>query len=482
MIMVHHLNNCRPRRTSGEFSSCRVCPGDRLTTLRRTPDRIFGKAIFVLSGLVFALVGSAAVANDDSAAPASDDLGEFKEVLEQIKRYYVEPVNDKKLVTAAINGMVSQLDPHSAYLDAEAYGEMRVATRGVFSGLGLEVGMDDGFVKVISALEGTPAYRAGLAPGDLITKLDDASVRGMTLEQAINRARGQPDTVVTLTVVRRDDQKARVVKLTRSLIRIRSVDYRLIASGYAYAHVMQFQEHTPEELVGALESMWKQSRDPVKGLILDLRDDPGGLLRAAVAVAAAFLPQDALVVYTGGRGEGSNMRLYASSEYYLRSGKEDCIRQLPTAVRDLPMVVLVDGGSASAAEIVAGALQDHKRATVLGTQTFGKGSVQRIFPLADNTALMLTTALYYTPSGRSIQAKGITPDVVVEQSAPPLHLREADLERHLSNPINNGHRPLAQPTVTVRDRDGTGSDPGSNDDSQLMRALELLNVRNMARQ
>jgi carboxyl-terminal processing protease len=401
--------------------------------------------------------------------------------LEQIKRCYIEPVNERKLVTAAINGMLSELDPHSEYLDAEAYDEMRAATQGAFSGLGLEVSMDDGLVKVISALEGTPAYRAGLAPGDLITKLNDASVRGMTLEQAINRARGQPDTVVTLTVVRRDEQKPRVIKLTRSLIQIRSVDYRLIEPGYAYARVMQFQEHTPEELVGALESMWKQSRDPVRGLILDLRDDPGGLLRAAVAVAAAFLPQDALVVYTGGRGEGSNMRLYASSEYYLRSGKEDCIKRVPTAVRGLPMVVLVDGGSASAAEIVAGALQDHKRAIVLGTQTFGKGSVQRIFPLGNNTALKLTTALYYTPSGRSIQAKGIVPDVVVQQPTPSLQLREADLERHLSNPVSNGNRALPELTGTRPDRDSKGFDP-SSDDRQLMRALELLSAPKMARQ
>ena len=479
MIMVHHLNNCCARRTSRGFSIRQMRPGETQATRWQTTDRIFRRTTIVLSGVLYVLISLAAVAHDDSATLAGDELRAFTEVWERVKRYYVEPVNESELIAAALNGMVSELDPHSTYLDVEAYGQMRVATQGAFGGLGLEVGMDDGFVKVISALEGTPAYRAGLAPGDLITKLDDASVRGMTLEQAINRARGQPDTVVTLTVVRKDDQKPRVITLMRTLIQIRSVDYRLVEPGYAYARVMQFQERTPEELVGALESMSKRSRDPIRGLILDLRDDPGGLLRAAVAVAAAFLPQNALVVYTGGRGEGSNMRLYASSEYYLRSGKEDCMKRLPPAVRDIPMVVLVNGGSASAAEIVAGALQDHKRAIVLGTQTFGKGSVQRIFPLGDNTALRLTTALYYTPSGRSIQAKGITPDVVVEQSNPSLQVREADLERHLSNPIDNGNRPLAELALTPREHSSEGSDLGTSGDRQLMRALEFLNTPNM---
>src|SRR6202162_3739957 len=364
-----------------------------------------------------------------------EELRSFTEVFGAIKQNYVEPVEDKKLITEAINGMLAGLDPHSAYLDAEAFRELQVGTQGEFGGLGIEVGMEDGFVKVISPIEDTPAYRAGLKSGDLIIKLDDANVKGMTLNDAVKRMRGKPNTDITLTIIRKGDAKPKVVTLTRAVIQIQSVKNKVLEPGYAYVRVTQFQKHTPDKLVSALDAMWKQNNGQMKGLILDLRNDPGGLLNAAVAVSAAFLPQNALVVYTDGRTEDSKMRLYASSEYYLRGSKDDYMKRLPPSVKTVPMVVLVNGGSASASEIVAGALQDHKRATVLGTPTFGKGSVQTILPLGNNTAIKLTTARYYTPSGRSIQAKGIVPDVVVEDPTAPTtgRLREADLEKHLLN-------------------------------------------------
>src|ERR1700693_2174900 len=365
-----------------------------------------------------------------------EELRSFTEVFGAIKQNYVEPVEDKKLITEAINGMLAGLDPHSAYLDAEAFRELQVGTQGEFGGLGIEVGMEDGFVKVISPIEDTPAYRAGLKSGDLIIKLDDANVKGMTLNDAVKRMRGKPNTDITLTIIRKGDAKPRIITLTRAVIQIQSVKYKVIEPGYAYVRVTQFQEHTPEKLAAAIDSMWKQSNGQVKGMILDLRNDPGGLLNAAVAISAAFLPQNALVVYTDGRTEDSKMRLYASSEYYLRGSKDDYMKRLPPSVKTVPMVVLVNGGSASASEIVAGALQDHKRAKVIGTQTFGKGSVQTIMPLGNNTAIKLTTARYYTPGGRSIQALGVTPDIMVEDPTDTAtRVREADLQRHLENSL-----------------------------------------------
>ena len=381
------------------------------TKLQQVALITLGAVLGVLITLNFSAVA------EKSAGPLPiEDLRAFTEVFGRVKSDYVEPVDDKKLISEAINGMLSGLDPHSAYLDAEAFRELQVGTQGEFGGLGIEVGMEDGFVKVISPIEDTPAYRAGLKSGDLIIKLDDTNVKGMTLNDAVKRMRGKPNTDITLTIIRKGDPKPKIVTLTRAVIQIQSVKYKLIEPGYAYVRVTQFQEHTPEKLAAAIDTMWKQNNGQMKGMILDLRNDPGGLLNAAVAISAAFLPQNALVVYTDGRTEDSKMRLYASSEYYLRGSKEDYLKKLPAAVKTVPMVVLVNGGSASASEIVAGALQDHKRAIIMGTQTFGKGSVQTILPLGNNTAIKLTTARYYTPNGRSIQAKGIVPDILVEEA------------------------------------------------------------------
>ncbi len=451
----------------------------------------------VLVGAVAGLLVSlnfSAVANRDTAAPLPiEELRAFTEVYGRIKSDYVEPVEDKRLITEAITGMLTGLDPHSQYLDADSFKELQVGTQGEFGGLGIEVGMEDGFVKVISPIEDTPAHRAGLKTGDLIIKLDDTAVKGLTLTEAVKRMRGKPNTQITLTVVRKGEAKPFTVTLTRAVIKIQSVKYKLPEPGYGYVRITQFQEHTGENLAKALDKLYKENQGPLKGLVLDLRNDPGGLLNGAVAVSAAFLPANALVVYTDGRTEDAKMRLHASPEHYLRGHlKTDFLKGLPPAVKSVPMVVLVNGGSASASEIVAGALQDHKRAVVMGTQTFGKGSVQTILPLGNNTAIKLTTARYYTPGGRSIQAKGITPDIVVEDPSNPsdsgARMREADLERHLSNGDGKDKpkedKPAAKPEPQGQPSKPKGEEEkaekrepvqfGSKDDYQLNQALNLL--------
>jgi carboxyl-terminal processing protease len=406
-----------------------------------------------------------------------EELRAFTEVFGAIKQNYVEPVEDKKLIAGAINGMVSDLDPHSAYLDAEAYKELQVSTQGQFGGLGIEVSMEDGFVKVISPIEDTPAFRAGIKPGDLIIRLDDTPVKGMTLADAVKRMRGKPRTQITLTISRKGEPAPIVVTLTRAVIKVQSVKSKLIEPGFGWVRVSQFQEATPETLVRHLGRLYQKG--PLKGLVLDLRNDPGGLLHSAVAVSSAFLPAKALVVSTDGRTEDAKKKFFATSDDYMRGDDDDVLKGLPAAVRKVPMVVLVNAGSASASEIVAGALQDHKRAAIMGTQTFGKGSVQTIMPLGNNTAIKLTTARYYTPSGRSIQVKGITPDLVVEEPGePPVRLREVDLQRHLENEQAGAARGGA----TTKPK--PGEEPaaermkplqlGTKDDFQLVQAIAYL--------
>jgi len=391
----------------------------------------------VLIGVAISLNYSAIAQRDGAKLPLPiEELRAFTEVFGRIKSDYVEPVEDRKLIIEAINGMLTGLDPHSAYLDQEAFKEMQVGTQGEFGGLGIEVGMEDGFVRVVSPIDDSPAARAGIKAGDLIIRLDETAVKGMTLSDAVKRMRGKPNTPITLTIVRKGEPKPIVVTLTRAVIKIQSVRSRLIEPGYAYVRVSQFQEHTGENMARALERMFKENPGPMQGLVLDLRNDPGGLLNGAVAVSAAFLPRDALVVYTDGRSEDARMKLNASPEHYLRGrNKEDFLKRLPPEVKKVPMVVLVNGGSASASEIVAGALQDHGRAVIMGQQTFGKGSVQTILPLGNGTAIKLTTARYFTPKGRSIQARGITPDIPLDDGASDrtaaLKLREADLTKHL---------------------------------------------------
>ena len=392
-----------------------------------------GAALGIAASLHFS-----ALADRQSAALSLpvEDLRLFSEVFGRIKSDYVEPVEDKKLLKEAINGMLTGLDPHSAFLDQDAYKELQAGTQGEFGGLGIEVGSEDGFVKVISPIEDTPAYRAGVQSGDLIMKLDGTSLKGLSLNDAVKLMRGKPNTDVVLTILRKNVAEPLEFKLKRDLIRVRSVKANSYEPGYAVVRVTQFQEHTGENLVIAINDLYKQNGGELKGLVLDLRMNPGGLLNSAVAVSAAFLPKNALVVYTDGRTDDAKMRLTASKENYVRGAfKEDFLAKLNPAIKSVPMVVLVNGGSASASEIVAGALQDHHRATILGTQTFGKGSVQTILPLPNSQAVKLTTARYYTPGGRSIQAKGIVPDMLVDDGIDPrLFMREADLQHHLEGP------------------------------------------------
>jgi carboxyl-terminal processing protease len=414
-----------------------------------------------------------------------EELRAFTEVFGAIKQNYVEDVADKKLITEAINGMLSGLDPHSAYLDADAFKELQVGTQGQFGGLGIEVGMEDGFVKVISPIEDTPAFHAGVKPGDLIIRLDDTPVKGMTLADAVKRMRGKPNTEITLTISRKGEPQPIVVTLKRAVIRVQSVKSRMIEPGYGWVRVSQFQESTTEHLVRHLGGLYKQGE--LKGLVLDLRNDPGGLLYGAVAISSAFLADKKLVVSTDGRTEDAKKKFFATPDDYQRGMREDALAKLPAGAKSVPMVVLVNGGSASASEIVAGALQDHKRATVMGTQTFGKGSVQTIMPLGNATAIKLTTARYFTPSGRSIQAKGITPDIVVEEPGANTlaRLRESDLERHLDNDRDAAEKkksaPRTQPAAPITELPKP-IELGSKEDFQLTQALNFLQGKQVLNQ
>ncbi len=363
-----------------------------------------------------------------------EELQQLAAVFGVVKTEYVEAVDEKKLISDAISGMVAGLDPHSQYFDKKSFKEFRESSGGKFIGIGIEMAMEDGVVKVVSPIEGSPAFRVGLKPGDLITRIDDTPVKGLSVDQAVKRMRGEPNTKVNLTVFRKTENRSFPVTIVREEIRMQSVRARLIEPGYGWLRVSQFQERTVEDFVRKIEELYKQ--DPaLKGLVLDLRNDPGGLLDGAVALSAAFLPADVPVVSTNGQVAESRATFKASPEFYARRGS-DPLKRLPAALKSIPLVVLVNEGSASASEIVAGALQDYKRATIMGAQTFGKGSVQTVRPLSADTALKITTARYYTPSGRSIQAKGIVPDIWLDETAEgnvfaALRMREADLEKHL---------------------------------------------------
>lgn len=405
----------------------------------------------LIAGVAASMQFSALAQKSVTSPLPYEELRQLADVFGLIKSDYVEPVEDKKLLTEAISGMVASLDPHSSYLDKKAFKELREGTQGKFVGLGIEVGMEDGYVKVISPIEDSPAYRAGIKAGDLITRLDSTPVKGMTLEQAVKKMRGEPDTKITLTIARKEEDKPLIIPIVRQEIHVQSVKAKIIEPGYGWLRVAQFQEPTVEDLVRKINDMYKEEPN-LKGLVLDLRNDPGGVLPGAIGVSAAFLPKDVVVVSTNGQLPDSKATFYAQPEYYASRSLGDPLATLPAAVKKVPMVVLVNTGSASASEIVAGALQDYKRATIMGTQTFGKGSVQTIRQLSADTAVKLTTARYYTPNGRSIQSKGITPDLLVEEYADgdglnSLRLREADLQNHLINDL------VKQPEVVDPNRD-----------------------------
>ena len=386
---------------------------------------VIGMAIGVSLSVGTSVLAERQAAVDQPAGTLPlDELRSLSEAFGRIKQDYVENVDDKKLLEGAIRGMVASLDPHSAYLDEEDFKDLQVGTTGKFGGLGIEVSMEDGFVKVVAPIDDTPAKRAGVQAGDLIIRLDDTPVKGMSLGDAVKMMRGDPGTKITLTIVREGTEKPLVITITRDIIKVKSVKSRMLESGYGYVRITNFQTSTGDDVNKAVTALKNENKGPLKGLVLDLRNNPGGVLGAAVSVADTFL-RKGKVVYTEGRAPDAELDFNATPDDLLN---------------DAPMVVLVNGGSASASEIVAGALQDHKRAVIMGSRTFGKGSVQTIFPMSNSTAVKITTARYFTPSGRSIQAEGIVPDIKVE----PLKvakvegngvemLKEADLTGHLIN-------------------------------------------------
>jgi len=423
-----------------------------------------------------------------------EELQQLSSVFTMIKSDYVESVDEKKLITDAIAGMVASLDPHSQYFDKKSFKEFREGTTGRFVGVGIEISTEDGWVKVVSPIEGSPAYRAGLKSGDLITKVDDTNVKGLTLSEAVKRMRGEPNTKVVLTIYRKEENKTFPVTIIREEIKTQSVKARLIEPGYAWLRLIQFQDRSVEDVVKKLEDLYQEDHN-LKGLVLDLRNDPGGLLDAAVAISAAFLPHNVAIVSTNGQLAESKFVYKAAPEFYQRHASNDPIAELTQKThgifKTIKMVVLVNEGSASASEIVAGALQDHHRATLLGSQTFGKGSVQTVRQLGPDTALKITTARYYTPSGRSIQAKGILPDVMVDETPEgspyaALRTREADLDKHLTSgqggETKDAEREKAREVALKRLEEESkkpvaerrAPEYGSDKDFQLLQALNQL--------
>ena len=353
-----------------------------------------------------------------------DDLRAFSEIFGRIKSSYVEPVEDKVLIENAIRGMLSGLDPHSSYLDLEGFKELREGTSGEFGGLGIEVSMEDGFVKVVAPIDDTPAAEAGVQAGDLIIRLDDQPVKGMSLNDAVDIMRGEPGSKIELTIIREGADKPLTLELTRAVIKVKSVKFETLEPGYGYLRISTFQSPTGQSVRDAITKLKENNDGKLKGLVLDLRNNPGGVLDAAVEVSDAFIDKG-MIVYTEGRIEDADQKFHAKPGDMLNGA---------------PIVVLVNGGSASASEIVAGALQDHQRAVIVGSKSFGKGSVQTVMPLTNDTAVKMTTARYYTPNGRSIQADGIEPDIAIEgiqvsalEASEFTPLREADLTRHLEN-------------------------------------------------
>ncbi len=420
--------------------------------------------------LSLGVCGAALAATENDAKPPLplEELRTFAEVFERIKGAYVEPVEDSVLLENAIKGMLSGLDPHSAYLDPKAFKNLQASTSGEFGGLGIEVEMEEGLIRVVAPIDDTPAQRAGVHAGDLIVKLDDSPVRGMALSDAVRQMRGKPGTDIVLTIVREGQSKPLELTLTRAIIKVTSVKSRLIDGSVGYLRISQFQVHTGTDLNKAIESLKQQAS--LKGLVLDLRNNPGGVLNAAVDTSDAFL-DGGLIVYTQGRVAHSELRYSATAN---------------NASGTLPVVVLINSGSASASEIVAGALQDHKRAIIMGTPSFGKGSVQTVLPLTNERALKLTTARYFTPKGRSIQAEGIVPDIRVEPSTltkveSSKGVKEADLVGHLNNgndkPINGSQ----SQDRSQADSDLLSADYQLNEALNLLKALSIV-ARNNARE
>lgn len=429
---------------------------------------MFKKSVCVLAlGVAFGMNGNVFAA--DKAAPESEtvlpleDLKTFTEIFGRIKQDYVEPVSDKKLLEDAIKGMLSGLDPHSAYLLTEEYQELKEGTTGQFGGLGIEVSMENGYVKVVSPIDDTPAQRAGVKAGDLIIRLDDKPVKGMSLADAVKVMRGEAGSKILLTIVREGSETPLKIALTRDIIKAKSVKSKTLEKNYGYVRISSFQSGTGESLKEALANLKKENGGVLKGLVLDLRNNPGGVLNAAVDVSDAFL-RSGLIVYTKGRIPNSEMRFSAAPD---------------DLIDDAPIVVLINAGSASASEIVAGALQDSKRAIIMGEKSFGKGSVQTILPTASGAAVKLTTARYYTPSGRSIQAEGIEPDVALAslkleavEKSDFKPVKEADLSNHLQN---NKEKAAAAKEAEAKEKDALDAkDYALNEALTLLKGLSII--------
>jgi len=441
-------------------------------TMKQHPTRILASACLAL------ILGSASANDEKDKALAPrlplNELRVFAEAFDRVSSAYVEEIDDRTLLENAIKGMLSELDPHSAYLDRQSFSDLQEETTGNYAGVGLEVSMDDGFVRVISPMDDTPADKAGVMAGDLIIQLDDQPVRGLSLNAAIDAMRGEPGSIIRLTVVREGTGQPFELSLIREVIAVASVRQRLLDDGFGYIRIAQFQSKTGEEVATAVTKLNDSGK--LSGLVLDLRNNPGGVLQAAVAVSDVFI-DSGLIVYTEGRLPNSDMRFNAST---------------PDATDGIPIIVLVNEGSASAAEIVAGALQDHSRAIIMGVNTFGKGSVQTILPLNNEKAIKLTTALYFTPNGRSIQAEGIVPDIFVDRdSITPakrsrFNVKERNLPGHLANANDNatveqetGEMEAMQATDMEEEAIDVVEAPAPVKDYQLHEALNLLKGLNI---
>ena len=437
-------------------------PGSKKTKM------IVGFAVIVAFLSIF-IISSQRHSSAEAKGSDYESIELFTDVMAIIKKSYVEDVDTKKLVYGAINGMLSSLDPHSSFMPPDTYKEMKIDTKGTFGGLGIEISIKDGVLTVISPIEDTPAFKAGIKAGDMILKIDDKFSKDLNVNDAVKRMRGQKGSKVILTIMREGFEKPKEFPIVRDIIQVKSVRFHLMDGGYGYVRIAQFQEKTDDDLSKALKTMKEEYKGELKGLVLDMRNDPGGLLDQAVKVADHFVPEGQMIVYTEGREKDSKMQFTAK-----KGGKEP----------NFPIVVLINGGSASASEIVAGALQDHKRAIIMGTQSFGKGSVQTIIPLSDDSGLRLTTALYYTPKGRSIQAKGITPDITVEAIELPkttgkkdsLHLREKDLEHHFESEDKSGADEAKKDEKKDEKTEKSPSRLEDNlkNDYQVLRAIDVL--------
>ncbi|GDX54449.1 peptidase S41 [Methylophilaceae bacterium] len=433
----------------------------------------------------FIYTNSFALTRNESIIPPELQK-KLEEVYGKIKSDYVDNIDDKKLMEGAINGLVTNLDPHSSYLDIDAQKDFTAATSGEFSGVGIDTGMEDGLVRVVSPIEDSPAYKAGLKTGDLVFEIDGKNVKGMTLSEAINKIRGPKGTTVKLSVLRKKTAAPLSFSIVRETIKNPSIKFKLSNQDYPYLRITQFQENTGIDLAKNLKLISEQNKGPLKGLVIDLRNNPGGMVSSAVAVAAAFLEKDKLIVYSDGKTNNAKMKLFANPYNYVEGGeKNDYLKDISEEYKKIPIVVLVNNGSASAAEIVAGALQDHKRAIILGTQTFGKGTIQQLFPLKTGSAIKITIAKYYTPSGKSIQAKGILPNYIAEDPSdisdtPVAKTYESSYKNHLENEKENTYQETSAKIVKLSEQnkkifsDKSSFETGTKADYQYVQAIHLL--------